>query len=599
MHHLLCLRWKPADITGKRRSDAMAATLVMSGGWVEIINWRGARVFLRADANDLAPLLLPKETGVILGAVFREGRPLGTADIDIETVGAWCLDDCASFVRDLWGPYLALITDHRHDRVLILRDPGAARPCFVAAPDDAGVSVVFTHLEDLAAVRPLGEIDRSYLSMFLAHPRLVTRRTGLADVREVLAGECVALGRDADDTWMAWSPPAANAALASESADALAASLRAVIEQTVKAYACLGRPIVHRLSGGLDSSVALSALIAARADVRCVSERPLGVEEGDESSAAAEVAEALGVTLRLVDYRARDIDYSRLLTECAAAKPALSLLTFADRHFISALDATGDTLMTSGQGGDQVFFRASAIAAMADAVRDGCAPSHLVEIALDIARVTRRSVWAAFASGIEYGVFKSSEAYLRTLLETATPAGTDADVAGAIAEALAHPWRSASHEAGPAQMARTLFLADLQYYHTPSSLNAAFVSAPVLASQPIMSFCARLPAYVTMRGGSDRALVRLGFRDVLPAVALARRRKGDTTRYFAAVAAQNAPFMRDMLRGGELEGLRLRRQHAAVDVDDISTEFIAEMWLRQLKALRAAQQSERQCASGA
>ncbi len=599
MHHLLCLRWKPADITGKRRSDAMAASLVANSGWGEIINWRGVRVFLREDANDLAPVLLPKETGVVLGALFRDGRPLRSVDIDIEMVGAWCLDDCASFTRDLWGPYLALIADHRHDRVLILRDPGAARPCFVAAPDDAGVSVVFTHLEDLAAVRPLGEIDNSYLSMFLAHPRLVTRRTGLADVREILAGECVALGRDRDDSWMAWSPPAPSAALARESADGLAASLRAVVEQTVKAYARLDRPIVHRLSGGLDSSVALAALAAAGADVRCVCERPLGIEEGDESSAAAEVAEALGVTLRIVDYRARDIDYSRLLDERAATKPALSLLTFADRHFISALDATPDTLMTSGQGGDQVFFRASAVAAMADAVRDRCAPSDLIGIALDIAHVTRQSVWSVFAAGIEYGLFKSGETYMRALLKTATPTATQADVSGAIAEALAHPWRIASRAAGPAQMARTLFLADLQYYHTPSSLNAAFVSAPVLASQPIMSFCARLPAYVTMRGGSDRALVRQAFRDVLPAEALVRRRKGDTTRYFASVAAQNAPFMRDMLRGGELEGLGLRSPYAAIDVDDISTEFIAEMWLRQLKALRVSQQTEPQRASGA
>lgn len=599
MHHLLCLRWKPADVTGKRRSDAMAAALLMSSGWTEIINWRGARVFLREDANDFAPILLPKETGIVLGALFRDGRPLRSTDIDIETVGAWCLDDCASFTRDLWGPYLALIADHRHDRLLIVRDPGAARPCFVAAADDAGVAVVFTHLEDLAALRPLGEIDRSYLSMFLAHPRLVTRRTGLADVREILAGECVALGREGNDCWMAWSPPEPSATLARESADTLAAGLRTTIEQTVKAYACLGRPIVHRLSGGLDSSVALAALVAVGADVRCVSERPLGIEEGDESAAAAEVAEGLGVTLRIVDYRACDIDYSRLLDEQAAAKPALSLLTFADRHFIAALDAAPDTLMTSGQGGDQVFFRASAIAAMADAVRDRCAPSHLVDIALDIARVTRRSVWSVFAVGIEYGLFKSGEAYMRTLLKTAMPTATDADVSGAIAEALAHPWRTASHRAGPAQMARTLFLADLHYYHTPSSLNAGFVSAPVLASQPIMSFCARLPAYATMRGGSDRALVRLGFRDVLPAVALARRRKGDTTRYFAAVAAQNAPFMRDILRGGELERLGLRTSQSALDVDDISTEFIAEMWLRQLKALRAARQTERQFASGA
>lgn len=587
MHRLVCLRWTPGEANGKRRSEAMAATLMSRHGWSEIVNWRGCRLFLNADPNDLRPVALPRETGIVLGALFRDGAPIRSEDLDVETAPSWCADDFESFSQTYWGPFLALIADHARDRLLVVRDAGAARPCFVGSPDDAGVAVVFTHLEDLARVRPLGEIDRNYLSMFLAQPRLVTRRSGLLDVREVLPGEAVALGRDHVERWMAWSPPTANRALASESDEALATRLRTMVEQTVGAYALLDRPIVHRLSGGLDSSVALAALVSADANVRCVCERPLGVEEGDESAAAREVADGLGVDLKVIDYDAAEIDYTGLLSLEPAVRPSAPLLTFADRHFIAALDAAADAMVTSGQGGDQVFFRANALAAMGDAVRDRLAPSALVQVALDISRVARRSVWSVLAAGVEHGLVKSGEAYVRATLSKAASANGSA--AAAIEEAMAHPWRRAARKRGPAQMARALFLADLNYYHAPSSLSATFVNAPVLASQPIMSFCSTLPAYVTMRGGRDRALVRRAFKGVLPAIALERQRKGDTSRYFAAVAARNAPFAREILSGGELERLGLRSATSVAGLNEISPEFIAEIWLRQINALRKEQ----------
>jgi asparagine synthase (glutamine-hydrolysing) len=160
--------------------------------------------------------------------------------------------------------------------------------------------------------------------------------------------------------------------------------------------------------------------------------------------------------------------------------------------------------------------------------------------------------------------------------------------AAAIDEAMAHPWPVAARRRGPAQVARGLFLADLSYYHAPSLLNAAFVNLPVLASQPIMSFCSEVPAYVMMRGGRDRALVRRAYQGVLPAVAIDRRRKGDTTRYFAAVAERNAAFIRELLDGGELERLGLRAPGTIANEADISPEFIAEIWLRQIRSLRDA-----------
>lgn len=618
MHRLVCLRWKPADSGARRRSDAMASVLAAEGGWREIVNWRGCRLFLHEDPNDVAPLLLPREGGLVVGPLFRDSRVVGSADIDVATGAAWCADGGRALARDYWGGYLAVLADHGGDRVLVLRDPAGARPVHVSDPGDGGVAIVFTHLSDLASLRQLGAIDRDYLIMFLAHPRLVTERTGLSDVREILPGQCLSLERDGQATWMTWSPPTRRRAIAQESNDVIATRLRALIEKTMSAWASLERPMIHRLSGGLDSSVALHALKCAGADIRCVSERPRGVPEGDETAAAAAVAHAMGVAHTIIDYDAQEIDYTRLLEAPAAPKPSASLLTFADRHFMRVCAAPPNALITSGQGGDQVFYRANAIAAMASAVSDRLDLGSLINTALDIARVTRRSVWPVMAEGVEFGVLKSSRAYLKRMLSAAMRPGENG-AQQAIAAAMSHPWCVEAGQRGAAEAAHALFLADLCYYHSPSILTQSLVVAPVLASQPIISFCCETPPYVMMRGGRDRALVRWAYRERLPAIAVARRRKGDTSRYFAAVAARNAAFAREVLCEGELKRLGLISEHGvsaemapdrARDGDGssdgaTSPAFIAEIWLRQVSALRRASpahhpiSSERSTSSGA
>jgi asparagine synthase (glutamine-hydrolysing) len=139
---------------------------------------------------------------------------------------------------------------------------------------------------------------------------------------------------------------------------------------------------------------------------------------------------------------------------------------------------------------------------------------------------------------------------------------------------------------GPGEIMRALHLADLQYYHGPGLLSDRFLLSPVLASQPIMEFCCQIPAYRTVEGGRDRGLARLAFADELPASAVDRRRKGDTTRFHAAVAQANDAFIRDMLRDGELERRGLFNA-AAMDKTapgkllDFSHHLVAELWLRR------------------
>jgi asparagine synthase (glutamine-hydrolysing) len=99
-------------------------------------------------------------------------------------------------------------------------------------------------------------------------------------------------------------------------------------------------------------------------------------------------------------------------------------------------------------------------------------------------------------------------------------------------------------------------------------------------------------------GGSDRALERAAFADLLDDTIVKRTTKGDTTRYFTAAMERAIPFMREVLIGGELARLgcvdtvALERALAADVLPAQSVKanlmgcLVAELWLRRFGAER-------------
>lgn len=597
MNRLVAFVRSASDPAARRQSEALAASLLQTDDWTEIVNRRGVRIFLAKSAGDMAPIVVGGGSGVVLGALFRknETRFERIAGVSSEEAALWCTSGGAALTQACWGGYLACLLG-TEDRVFIMRDPAGARPCFVSPPDDAGVRVIFTHLQDFAAIAPLPEVDDHLLALFLAQPRLVTERTGFKGVREVLAGECVVLDQSGLHASIAWRPPGREGAFRRAASANLAGELRRVVLSAARAWADLGIPIVHRLSGGLDSSVALAALASSRRalDLRCITERPDGYPEGDEVEAARAVARRFGVPLVEAAYRAEQMQYRRLLDAPLGAKPSVTELSFADNQFLSALgEAPELALLTSGQGGDQIFYRSSAMCVGADAVRDRLSAAEIIRVALNAARASRRSIWPVLAKAVEFGLLRSPEHYVREILSRAASTEDEGLRRRVVDEAIADDWVKRAIRRGPGEAMRALLLADLQYYHGPSVLAERFVLAPILTSQPIMEFCCAIPVYRTVEGGRDRGLARLAFADDLPASAIDRRRKGDTTRFHAAVARANDAFMRDMLCGGELErrGLfdpAVMANTAPTKVLDFSHHLVAEIWLRKVKALRSA-----------
>lgn len=591
MHRMVGFRWSPGSADARRHCDRMSAALSNSSAWRVVIEARGFRLFIAESDRDIAATVIPNNRGLILGPIFsaNEPKPLGAA-IAAEEADAWCESNGAALTKAYWGGYLAILADGARDRVLVIRDPMGARPAFVWEMNQDGCHVVFTHLADLAAAAQLPEVDEAFLPLFLAQPRLVTERTGLAGVREVLAGECFMLEAKDANKALAWRPPPPDPRLGVAEADALAQNLRRTIIEAVGAWLCLSVPIVHRLSGGLDSSIALYALRSHGADVQCVNEYPEGMDEGDERMAARAMASSVGARLIEIAYRPSAINYERIIDAPLSPKPSITDLSFADRSFLEAAGGDALALLTSGQGGDQVFFRANAQCVAADAVRGGRGPGAIVSIALSAARASRQSVWPVLRSAIEYGIVRSPRGYLQNLLQRAVSGSAEARRT-VIELALADPWVKGAMRSGPGQAVRALLLADLQYYHAASILQGVFLPTPVLTSQPIVERCCAIPTYRTIEGGRDRSLARRAFAADLPPSAVERRRKGDTTRFFKRVMQANGDFVCDLLKDGELvqrglfDSARLSDLQVA-GVGDISTDLVAELWLRRIKAAR-------------
>src|SRR5690606_11897165 len=134
-------------------------------------------------------------------------------------------------------------------------------------------------------------------------PRLVTRRTALKGVSEVLAGERLTWGRTTFERALAWRPDRIEPRFEGDNCEVAAKGLRASVEASAQAWSTWarirGNAIAHRLSGGLDSSIVLAALAAIpdRGEIICFNEFPSGAPEGDERLQAREAAALHGCEL--------------------------------------------------------------------------------------------------------------------------------------------------------------------------------------------------------------------------------------------------------------------------------------------------------------
>jgi len=589
------LRWTPAQRALSERARAIAAKL-NPDQWIKRLDWRGVLAFVHVDSvKDI--IVLPAELGFIGGTLFRRDSGEPVKSFSSAETEALIMGGGGELFTAFWGPCCAILHNRGYDFFHALRDPAGSSPIYWYRSSQ--LHCVFSHAEDfLECWDEPPACDETMLSIYMVQPRIQTRRTAIEGVEELLPGERLTLGRTNEERSFVWRPNRPPRSKQIDDFDNAALALKGAVLSTAESWTRLnagtGAPLVHRLSGGLDSSLVLAALnqvAGADAEIVCVHEYPEATPEGDERALARVAARHVGRELVEHESRPVDFDYERILSYPLPARPTHSEFSHANASLSEVLSARGARIVASGQGGDQVFHRRRSAEIAADAAFDRVGMARYLEIARDTAYLARIPIWDVFGRTLTSFARREPQ-FFNTAFTQAVLAPPDA-IAAARAEWARHPWRTDLVHEPPARAQRAMHIGDLSYYFEVSEITRRFISAPIIASLPVVETVLAIPPYVMTAGGVDRSLARAAFADLLPEQILSRVHKGDTTRFHNRVLERQLAFVRSLLLEGELARRSLIDRAAlesALKRDYIAdgaikgalmSAFMAELWLRR------------------
>lgn len=565
MYRYLALIWNPADERAQLAVARWTQRLTSSSaGWTRALDCDGVIAWHddhQLGANRAVPLA--SSAGVVLGRILGRDMEAPESAARVSFDESETAQIVASGGRRLldgyWGRYVAIVRNGATGEVSVLRDPLGGFPCWLIAHE--GMTILCSDIEDCLAVgiRPF-TVNWDYIAGFVAQPLLQIRDTGLNEVSEVQPGERVSFHSGVMHRAIAWNPIDIGRGPPLDSVDEAVGALRAATIGCVHTWAACYSAIVHNLSGGLDSSIVLSALATAptRPELVCLNYFGTGPNE-DERRYARPMAQRVGVRLIERQLDPSELHLERLRSLRPMPRPWFYMYELdhaayegdlARRHSAGAL--------FSGAGGDGVFFQSRAELAVTDYLFAHGLGGGLLRAAIDAARVSRRSIWPLLLHALRARLFQPRW----DPIALAKPPGRTVVSAGLIDAArrnqqFAHPWFTSEAVRGVPP--------GILWHAMAVSVPPAFYSAftrdlfpdrimPLL-SQPLVEVCMRIPTYLLIESGWDRALARRAFERDLPPEIIRRRAKGRADQHMRNILDANLDFVREML----LDGLLVQR----------------------------------------
>jgi asparagine synthase (glutamine-hydrolysing) len=526
-------------------------------GWKCVLATSGLQVYnVGARTPSSQAYLLEQNAGVILGKVFERRINTDRVRHDVtfgnretrkvqETGGRY-------LVEHYWGSYVALLRDDCGTHVRILRDPTGAIPCLLTK--FRGIDVVCSHIDDCARLGLINyTIDWGHIAAYLWHSRLVTSRTGLDNVRQIQAGECIAIGADGSTATFYWTPDRIYDARIVEDRQQAMRELRGVIQNCVGAWATCYSSILHELSGGLDSAVVLACLSGSSSAASIICENYFTQSvTGDERLFAQKAAKRAGVELIETPLRSSARKLECMLNSTKFATPTLTrLIPEVESIREQIVKTRGIEAVFSGQGGDHFFQQMKTPQIAAEYTWRHSLQPELLNVIADTARFTRTPIWTVIAAVFTSGILRQYQDPYDQLRPPALV--SDAARDAITSDHIRHSWiNSAKHVPGSKVLQIFNIIDSQNFYCVPC--HYADIVHPLI-SQPIIELCLQIPCYVLTYGGIDRALVRDAFTGLLPPEIARRTIKGATTSYVSGLLVRNLPFIREYL----LDGILVRK----------------------------------------
>ncbi|HVH87877.1 MAG TPA: asparagine synthase C-terminal domain-containing protein, partial [Terriglobales bacterium] len=494
-----------------------------------------------------------------------------------------CVSELMRNLELYWGNFALFFASR--EEAAVYRDPSGSVPVYHCHDRGAGIFVSnAAFAAQLGVLDHLG-LDERFVTHWLQYPFLRTRRTGLERTTELLPG--MLLTRRDPNSWVevrAWHP-SDFVGRGQEISDPKKASIQ--LRETalsVVSKQSAPRNVVLRLSGGLDSSIISACLAHGELDFTCVNFVTRS-RDGDEREYARAVAASFNVKLV-------EIGEPEICNLKAPAKlefqPTINPLLAPFEHAIAQSTAgLGASLLIDGGGGDNLFCSITSAAPVVDALLRG-GPRETAVAVLDIAARANCTIWEVLGAATKRSVrhrpaWKEDRSFLASNALLQKPE--------------IHPWLE-HLRVPPGKREHVEALVHIQHFLDRSELTTPLLH-PLLA-QPLLELCLRIPSWLWMRGGRDRAIAREAFNGLLPPSVLQRRMKGSLQGMLHRSFLRLREEMRELLIEGELartgildlQSLNAGLSRGACTTDEVQlriSEMVAlEFWLRKWRSVPAA-----------
>lgn len=504
-------------------------------------------------AADPITLFVSKQTptlpipgnGILVGHLFtRNGTLLRDGSKLPE------LPDSAQIRRHIlenyWGTYVLFQPDASDvGGITVTRDPSSSAnfPCIHSISEGSGF--ITSDISLAVGLRLYRRsVDWDFVIRRLTCSAVKTQQTGLTDVSELLPGcslHCLGTEVSKRQEWSPWDfvrPERRHS-----DPNQAAAEVRSAVMGAVRAWAEIDDSVLLELSGGLDSSIVAACLQKTSTRVVCFN-LSTPVPGADERSYAGLMAEELGVELHTEEL---GFDKARFdfTPPPDSVVPAMGPLQYAINSTMERVgERHGISSFLSGGGGDTVFCYLRTAAPAADAFRENGLAAAAAAIR-DLAGLHQCTLWKAGRLTLSK-LLRTPKSHYEMDASFIAPGMTS----GAPEE---HPWFAAPINAMPGDRERISDLAGNQLFPNQAPRGAIGGLRLPLLSQPVMESCLKVPTWMWISGGRNRAVARTAFSAMLPADVLHRQSKGTFVNYLGAVYRKDKDRISEFLLTGQLK----------------------------------------------
>jgi asparagine synthase (glutamine-hydrolysing) len=523
--------------------------------------------------GSLQLLPLPDDRGVLIGALFER---LGELTDDsaaprfrpttqqteqiVASRGRW-------LIEHTWGNYVAVLREPAAGRTWVLKDPTGSLPCF--STTFQGVHVIFGNIADLVGTQLFKfTINDRYLRDRVLHGGILDQPS-LDEVRTLYRGECVELGQASPSPTFHWDPLRfIEPNVAIEGPVFAARAIRSTVRSCTRTLCSDHESVLHRLSGGLDSSIIAACLadVPARPRLACYTYFTPG-GRSDERPWARLAASRYQLQHEEHSAVAEQIPLPKVLSLPPLVEPTASM-GYLLRNTLEQQIAREHraTAVFCGDGGDSGFCGDTFAYAVSEYFqRHGLRP-HALRLAARVAALTEESTWTVMMKSLRRWRHGAGMEHQRKMLMSVSTLVDEELRAGYTNAAdFPHPWLSHLTSV-PWSLVRRLgaLLATPEFYNVAPGIDAPEVLAP-LYSQPAMELFLRIPVDVHFQGGRERGLARQAFSQDVPAEILRRSWKDRAPGFIDRLVERHRGFLRELLLDGVLVEARLLSRKAVED----------------------------------